>query len=431
MKLLYYLKVITNNISRDIKKYLLVIFSIVITTVLISLTLYMMHIDEYDEKLAEKCLDCNIKNVGYINLEFEYTDDDELDIDKFKENQDKVLSEINLINGIDNLFYYSDNIGLWSENSCFDTIIYKQHELNKNNKNRKEDMPNEAVNTVDAVLIDENVFDIFSIQLLEGEVKKSKDGYNYIYLGYDLKDLYSVGDIIIDSHENKYEVAGIINNETYIIDEGLFLRNVQPVDPIVCLDTMILVDRPMRIYSNMFYIEIEDNYDFTYVINEIIEVCDKYHVVVTYDNLKKVLDHNASYYDDTVEALKKLIVIIFAVTFIMQLCIQFVITKKNSDTYVILNCNGFSMKDIIFINIIDSILKMILSLIITFGLSMLWVNYERDTIFSRKVGRDILITECITRCFAVILIIMILINIYTYVLINVNSKNELLGADRK
>ena len=120
--------------------------------------------------------------------------------------------------------------------------------------------------------------------------------------------------------------------------------------------------------------------------------------------------------------------IIMIVTLIIQIAIQFVVTMKNNYTYAVLLCNGFVMKDIVMICVVDEIIKIIISISVTYAITMAWVNYDLSDYLAIKVAGKIVVTQVMPICLLVLVLIMAIVNTYSCILIKKHSKSELIRS---
>ncbi len=425
MRYLYYLKIVLNNISRDLKKYILVICSLIVTISLFGLSLYMLFYTKKDEIAVNKCLDGKIDKVGCVS----WVDNniaDNADIATMINQNDEIVKKIKHIPGLQAGCFYDSGYSLSNDNGCFDDLIDIQKKYKNKDVYESADS-GEKIEILDCIAIKNDVFNMYNIEFFKGEYKQKNDDCVYIYLGYEFRNI-PVGTEYVNGKGIKYKVAGIIRENTYIVDDYYYKLGVYPDTSTISLDSKVLFSGNIENVASEMFIKVADGYDFYEVADNIVKELKNDGVIVTCDKLTDVVEYNTQGMDDFINEMIRLASIIMIVTLIIQIAIQFVVTMKNNYTYAVLLCNGFVMKDIVMICVVDAIIKIIISISVTYAITMAWVNYDLSDYLAIKVAGKIVVTQVMPICLLVLVLIMAIVNTYSCILIKKHSKSELIRS---
>lgn len=410
MRIINWIKYALDNIIKYPRKFVILIFSMLISSVLLGIALFMVFNTNKDERMADDILMAGLGNTVRFNF-------DSADGDCSYENYIACIDEINSSEIIDSI-----GMILWEWkllDECFDELIERQA-----------DYGIDTENGLDIVVVNKDIFNFCNINLYKGELPEKlgdNEEYTYIYLGYYYADI-PVGTVYEGTDGIRFKVAGILESDSGIMNPTYAERAMWPDSSVIDLDARILVIDDEMCYGSVIFAS--SPCDYSDVKSEIIRIADTYGFEAQVDSLQKIADDKREYDAGMISAMLRLVIIILIVVVIVQTCIQMAVAMDNVYKYGIMMVNGFKLIDIWMINIAEAVIRILVALTGTYACSVIYINYEYSIIISRKLARELFITQVMPVIGCVLMIISIIALLIPMIYLTKKSRAELIGGKR-
>ncbi len=269
--------------------------------------------------------------------------------------------------------------------------------LYKKNNKYMDDMSEDAKNSVQVLYIDDTLAELCDIYDINGNkiTYKSKDEYIPIYVGYDYRNIIDVGSIITSKtmvkKNNKFvyekiqfKVQGILKKESYWLED----MTIESMSNCINLDSSFVTFKSYNINEKKdrcFYVvnnqkNVEGAID---LMNKSVAINNLNMKIATVDD-----DVNKKLKSD-IEDMKVYIVLATFITFMAILSnsamstVAILLRKKD---FGVLYVNGISRKDVRRIVLCENIIKIAISIIISF-------SYVYYSLFMNYGGRNPVMLE--------------------------------------
>lgn len=231
--------------------------------------------------------------------------------------------------------------------------------------------------SVQIVYMAGQAFRINRLELYRGNADQvgTNDGY-LLYLGYHFKDI-PVGTVFVNEANGiSYVVAGILQKNTSIVDEQALLWNLGglKLSCSVAMDNMVLVIAPYsdNYYSADFFFKCSDDYTYEEAARKIKTISDQYGISAETGTLQDRVDAALSDIDWLINAIARLSGILFFSACIMLMTTQLLTILFRKDELGVWLISGMDQKTLFRILLGENLAKMSLSLLISFGIVLLF-----------------------------------------------------------
>ncbi len=219
----------------------------------------------------------------------------------------------------------------------------------------------------------ENTFiNALNIELESGEFVSDinqPDNVTYIYLGYNLRDIpvgteYNIstrnGEISI-----KLIVKGVLKKDSRMINGDMF-SNTDGFYSETCFTQLdnVVVAVLNHSSSDLWLFQYNENTDFETSKKKIEEVAEKYGIDVMVGNLSNIVEEKENTTKELNRTIIDLLVIAMIVSISIMICMQIMLIINNLSEYGILCANGFSIKDICIMLVLENIIKIAIAFIV-------------------------------------------------------------------
>lgn len=243
-------------------------------------------------------------------------------------------------------------------------------------------------NYVQFVYMLSQAFHINNLELYQGSTEQIGKNTGYLmYLGYNFKDI-PIGTIFAhETYDFSYEVAGILEKNTSIVDEKTILWNLKDLkfSCSIAMDNMILVVPPCsdNYYSQAYFFKCSDGYTYEEASAKIKSISDKYNIQTEIGTLEYRIDTVLSYFNWTLNTIAKLSVLLVFSAFIILLTAQLLTILFRKEELGVWIIAGIDRKKIFLILLGENMVKMLISSFIAFGIA---VFLEYLFIFSQSTA---------------------------------------------
>ncbi len=241
---------------------------------------------------------------------------------------------------------------------------------------------------IDVVMMPSQAFLFNNYKLSKGSkdmVKKTEK--NLIYLGYNYRDI-PIGTILYDEEtKEEYEVAGVLEKNTYLLNEYSLLANwggvqLSCIDPI---DNFILVvpaynSRENIIYSLAFF-SVSDQCSFQEGVKKIQDTFKKHGLGVnvgTYEARVETVTSDAAWIH---QSLLKISIVIISVAYMIMVVAQLLISSLKQKELGVWILSGLSRKKIWGILFGENFIKSLIAGIVSFLIQQLLL---KDFLFGEE-----------------------------------------------
>lgn len=253
--------------------------------------------------------------------------------------------------------------GEWSIYCVEEKCLEELTAIQGNNVQEKASL---SENVLETIVMDSTAWDMFNLTLYAGDVPDNvvnNQGYILLYLGYEYAGYVDVGTIMkSEIPSEKYMVAGILERGNTIAnpDMGAGTINISSVYP---LDYAVLEVYHVP-YDLNPYFTVADGYDYDEAEKEIMQMGEAYNMSFTIYNMDAVLASAEQSLQPVKEYMYQMILVVGLTVCIVFSCFQSMSILVRKSEYGIMYANGFTTRDLIFIILLENMIKMLISFII-------------------------------------------------------------------
>lgn len=410
-----------DSIIRRMKSFCFSICLCIVAIVLFAFVVYIYEDSIYCVNNADKILREGIDGTGVIGI-INFSSDLNEEIRRFR-NEVYELEEVNAIG-----------------TSLQPGYMYLGLDELSDIQSKYIDMKDNTSQSVMGILVENTALSLCDLQLESGEFiydKAQEANCTYLYLGNNLKDI-PVGTeytVEIGSGENfekcRFVVKGILKKGARFINGNLFMGNGDFLAEscYTNLDNMVLALEDDSSINFWMY-SINEGTDFDAVEAKINDIADKYGVQIYYGRASNITNERITATKELNNAIIKLLGIVLLVSIVIMVCVQITAIFNNVSEYGILYANGYSMRQLCVMQILENALKMTISLIaaIFIAKKLLLFSFfgmsDLTTVFY-----DIYYNYVIIKMIAVSILIVILDSIVPVIVLRKYKPIELIGGN--
>ncbi len=254
-------------------------------------------------------------------------------------------------------------------------------------------------------LMSEGIFSMANIALEEGSAPKTdvESDVIPIYLGYELRSFYSVGDVIEQpwgkNDTRRYCVAGILEKGSRMFDVLAYSGNYDSCNGNVSLDHMALVIEPLS--SANYYFTAANGVGVTKAMQAVVEVVEDYGGEATIHSIDGLIDSEMRKSARMVEQLWSIVLLLGLTSVFLVLLTQLVQLYTRSEEFGIWYACGATKRDMEWVLVIQNMVRFIMSEVLAafllyIGLTV-WTNanlmteYEGELLYVKVLLPGILI----------------------------------------
>lgn len=410
-----------DSIIRRMRSFFFSICLCIVSIVLFAFAVYIYEDSIYCVENADKILREGINGTGVIGI-INFSSDINENIRRFR-NEVYELEEVNAIGtSIQPGYMYLD----------LDEISDIQSEYM--------DMKDNESHSVMGIGVENTAMDLCDLQLESGEFvydKTQEKNCIYLYLGNNLKEIpvgteYTVEVGTGETLETlRFIVKGVLKKGARFINGNLFMGNGDFLSEscYTNLDSMVLaLENDSNI--NFWMYSIKEGADFNIVEAKINEIADKYGIQIYYGRASNITNERIAATKELNSAIIKLLGIVLLVSIVIMVCVQITVIFNNASEYGILYANGYSMRQLCVMQVIENALKMAISLIAAIFIAkklLLFSFFGMSDLTS--VFYDIYYNYVINKMIAVSILIVIFASIVPVIVLRRYKPIELIGGN--
>lgn len=254
----------------------------------------------------------------------------------------------------------------------------------------------------------------------------------YLVLGNAYKEIPAGSEyveVLDNGFEAHYVVAGILEKGEELVETTLV--DPREIEFINC-DYEIFIMYPMEDYQySRPYVSyaIDENHTVEEIHNEIIRIADKHGIAredISFFNAKRSLEIFNEPMNYIVGMILDIAVIIIVATVLVSICIQSVTIIDSMNMYGIMYANGSRRKDVAMIVILENLVKTILSIITAYAFARWYYGMAFDASISFEAELAVLNGIVIYQVTGIGLLIMAVSTIVPLIIINKNTPSKLI-----
>lgn len=217
----------------------------------------------------------------------------------------------------------------------------------------------------------DSAWEMMNLELYEGTPPDQYDleEYNPLYLGYEYRNLVSVGDVLGTTGNGTYIVAGILQKGSLMPTN---LENLQEftISSAYSLDYGVLqiVPNETNVY---YYFSLEDGYEFIEAQRMIQQAAEKQGWLVSIGSRDARLSLIDEYLKPVNRYVWQMLLVVGLTACLVAACYQTMSIINRKSEYGILYANGASTRDLIGMILIENLVKLLISLILLMPLFVL------------------------------------------------------------
>ncbi len=382
-----------------------------ITFLVFAIVVLINHTTGNFHKDTQAAFSEDISNVGYIYM----------DVEDYEEN----LNFIDALRSQDYISIAGSFSTYAMSGDDWDEISSKQS-MNKRTYNEFSN----ANTYTEIIAINQNVFGLFDIRLKNGYEEAEEiyeKGYTPLYVGYQYKNMLHIGDVL-STKEEKYMVAGYIKRNQSMPIDSLVEIDKFSLHTTTSLDYgIVAVTEYEPDYWNVYF-GVKDGYNFSDVKYRLRLLAEREKVDIRISNIASVVDAA----DASTKSIRKYLLDLFIIVAISSCvtltCYQSMNILTRKYEYGILYANGFNETDMMFIIIMESLFKMIISIMLVIPILAIIAKKFFETIYeSQRILNKIIYQDVLSAIILAGLIITAVSSIFPIILIKKNSASELIG----
>ncbi|MDE7367523.1 MAG: ABC transporter permease [Lachnospiraceae bacterium] len=258
--------------------------------------------------------------------------------------------------------------GAWQSYVCTEDCLHFLKEVQQDHVVSKMAMVWDGVEVFHVM---DSAWEMMNLELYEGNLPNqyNLEEYNPIYLGYEYRNLVSVGDILGTTVNGTYIVAGILQKGSLMPTN---LEDLQEftISSAYSLDYGVLQVEP-TVVNAYYYFSLKDGYEFIDAQRMIQQAAEERGWIVSIGSLDARLSLIDEYLKPVNRYVWQMLLVVGLTACLVAACYQTmsIITRKSE--YGILYANGASARDLIAMILIENLVKMLISLILLMPLFVL------------------------------------------------------------
>lgn len=254
----------------------------------------------------------------------------------------------------------------------------------------------------------------------------------YLVLGNAYKDI-PVGSeyvkVLGDDFEAHFVVAGILEKDEEFVETSI----VKPSESeFINCDYEIFIMYPMEDYQySRPYVSyaIDENHTVEEIHNEIIRIADKHGIAredISFLNAEKSLEISNEPIEYAMGMILEIFIIITVATVLVSICIQTVTIIDSMNMYGIMYANGARRKDVEIMIILENIVKTIIAIITAYVFARWYYGMSFDESVNFTTELTVLNGVVIYQVIGIALLIMAVSTIVPLIIINRNTPSKLI-----
>lgn len=414
MKIRHRIKFTIDNISLHGKQVRAGIFMSFFAFLVLGVTIFIFKTTGQFQKDTQKAFTEDISSVGCVEIS---SDDEKKSLDFI----DRMRTQ-NYITMVGSISEFEISREEWN-------AVSTRQSVNK----RVFDELRDADTYTEVLFVQKDVFPLFDIKLKKGYEDVNtvmKKGYVPLYVGYKYQKDLKIGDILPDSDDVEYMVAGYIDK-----NQSMPVNSMSTVDKFSFYTTTSLdyalisvVDWEPEAWGENVYFEIADGYEFQDVKYRLTLLAGQQGVEVVVSNIAAVMDAA----DASTKSIRQYLLDLFVIV-VISICVSLtcfqsmnILTRKYE--YGILYANGFNETDMILIIVFEECFKMLVSLILVIPVLSIIAKYFFEAIYeSQRILNQIMYQNVLPVLILAGLVITAISSAFPIMLIKKNSASELIG----
>lgn len=380
------------------------------TFLILGIVIFLYNTTGSFEKETEKTITTDSSNVGYISLESENYENDYNFVAALK-TQDYIK--------------YSGSI--------YTVAVDLGDEVNNIQANNKRDSDTAEMNGniySEMIWISQSLFGLYDIELYDGYKTSDdviSDGYIPVYAGYKLKKVYDIGDTFT-LDDGTYMIAGFIKRNQSLPVDDLASISEYYINATTSLDTALIEVSDDSLYYSVYF-SIKEDYGFDDVKYRLGLLAERENVddisIVNVGSVILAADNSTK---SVRKYLLELLIIVGLSACVTLACYQSINILTRKYEYGIFYATGFNKADMLWIIVIESVIKVLIAAIIAMLIIALPVKLYFEISFASGLAFDrIIYKDVLGGIFLAGLIITIASTAFPIRMINKNSPRELMA----
>lgn len=414
MKIRHRIKFTIDNISLHGKQVWAGIFMSFFAFLVLGVTIFIFKTTGQFQKDTQKAFTEDISSVGCVEIS---SDDEKKSLDFI----DRMRTQ-NYITMVGSISEFEISREEWN-------AVSTRQSVNK----RVFDELRDADTYTEVLFVQKDVFPLFDIKLKKGYEDVNtvmKKGYVPLYVGYKYQKDLKIGDILPDSDDVEYMVAGYIDK-----NQSMPVNSMATVDKFSFYTTTSLdyalisvVDWEPETWGENVYFGIADGYEFQDVKYRLTLLAGQQGVEVVVSNIAAVMDAADASTKSIRQYLLDLFVIVAISICVSLTCFQSMNILTRKYEYGILYANGFNETDMILIIVFEECFKMLVSLILVIPVLSIIAKYFFEAIYeSQRILNQIMYQNVLPVLILAGMVITAISSAFPIMLIKKNSASELIG----
>lgn len=359
------LRLLFDSIILRIKSVIFTVILCTVSIVLFSIAIYMYEDSKYGERKADELLAEGVNNTGEMSVVSDYSSD----------KINKLRIELYNIEGITSV----------GENPTLESVLSNMNELH-DIQSKYTDMKGCESGCIKGVFINNTSLRCCNISLYSGELleelNQDEDCY-YLYLGYNLKEVPLGTEYTIPFAENgemkkaKVIVKGILSKNTEYINSNVITNT----NAIISDECSIQMDNYAIVVSNHYYANtfmylVDSKYDIEQIDEQIDLIAKKNGLKVNLAHVSEIFKEKKESSRKLLKTILQLLVISTIVSITIMICMQVLLILNNLSEYGILCANGYRIKDISYMLLIENLIKTAIAYFMAIYLSAKIILYS-------------------------------------------------------
>jgi len=300
---------------------------------------------------------------------------------------------------------------------------------------------NRGVNTISVYLSNVELADIRmadGTKITKEYLEKNYKGYDYvIFPGYGFREFAMNKTIHNTYSDTKLIVAGILD-KNQIYPQNTLFNGIATNDNFVDMTyTWLWIemknDDTMNKWSGAVSLsclafKIKDGYNRDEVFSYVEDVMNRNNMTATFSSLDSALKYMRSDTKKSTDLIRNFSVMLIVTTVLISASIQVVNTYDNMAVYgVYLSC-GMSRLDILIINIIENVIRILVASVIGFAAINALMNIEVKTDFQRIMNYDIFYRYSLPIATAIMFVMCVVATVVPFVITYKKMPSTMIGG---
>ena len=402
-------------LSKNIRRSLLSVFLIVVSTLVIMLSVILSENRDEVYETIDTLLVCGVDCTAELDIDY----GDNMGLEQLKEMQLKISE-------------FLDDVSEEAEINCIGSYstggylpIPELYEIQKKGGGTFDEYLN-------MTSIHKNATDMFKIEITSGthpsEMKFESDT-DYLYLGSGYKDFINPG-TEYEVNGYKFKVAGILDESQIFFDDN-FTSGISATSYSVTHDMKYEILCFSDYHTSRFLLCANKGYNINQAIEKLYSVAEKYDMqdYILYTTLNDKYEMANQEWLFIKNILYKLITIVCISCILMLICTHILDLLSQMRNYGIMYANGFSISDISKIITIKNIAVSVFAFLISIIICLLAVNLvfkgseDMSDVFNR-----IIVHIAIPLSLSVIGLITVFITLFSIVILRKLSPLRMIGG---